>query len=65
MAYGTNERQMHSNFWWKKFEGHRPHGNSRHTWEDNITVDLKQVWRMWPGFIWLRIETNDGLSLTR
>jgi hypothetical protein len=28
-------------------------------------VDLKQVWRMWPGFIWLRIETNDGLSLTR
>jgi hypothetical protein len=28
-------------------------------WEDNILMDLRgKVWRVWTGFIWLRIGTN-------
>jgi hypothetical protein len=34
----------------------RPLGKLRHTWEI-IKVDLK----VWTGFIWLGLETRDGL----
>jgi len=32
-------------------------------WEDNnIKMDLQEVeWRVWTGFIWLRIRTGGGL----
>jgi hypothetical protein len=26
--------------------------------EDNIETDLKQYWRVWSGFVWLRIDAN-------
>jgi hypothetical protein len=43
-------------------EGRRPLGRSRHRWEDNIKMDLKE-WdgEAWTGLIWLRIGTGGGL----
>jgi hypothetical protein len=36
-----------------KPEGKRPHGRSRHRWEDNIKMDLrKTVGKMWTECIW-------------
>jgi hypothetical protein len=34
-------------------------GRSKRRWEDNIRMGLKETG--WEGFIWLRIETSDGL----
>jgi hypothetical protein len=34
----------------------------RRMWEDNIKTDLREIeWKVWTGFIWLRIVTNGGL----
>jgi len=30
-------------FWWRKPEGKRPLGRPRHSWEDNIKMDLQDV----------------------
>jgi hypothetical protein len=36
-------------------------GGPRHGWED-IKIDLRETgWRVWTGFIWLRIETSGRL----
>jgi hypothetical protein len=44
-----------------KPEGTRRLGIPRRTWGDNIKKDLKEVgWRVWIGFIWLRIRTGGG-----
>ena len=41
-----------------KSEGTRPLGRSKHRWENNIKMDLKERFgRAWPGLIWLRIRT--------
>jgi len=37
-----------------KSEGIRPHGRSKHRWDDNIKMGLKG--RAWPELIWLRIR---------
>jgi hypothetical protein len=43
-------------------EGRRPLGRPRHSWEDNIKMDLQEVgWGAWTGLIWLRIGTGGGL----
>jgi hypothetical protein len=45
----------------RKLEGNSPRGRPRCRWEDNIKMDLKEVgWRVWTGFIWLRIGTIGG-----
>jgi hypothetical protein len=45
-----------------KPEGKRPLGRSRHRWADNIKIDLREIgFRMWIGFIWIRIGTDDVL----
>jgi hypothetical protein len=36
-------------------------GRSRHGWEKNINVCLKEVWSAWTEFIWLRILNSDSL----
>jgi len=49
-----------------KLEGKKPHGRSKHRWEDNIKIHLKkQDIRMWTGLIWLRTTSNIGLLWTR
>jgi hypothetical protein len=37
-------------------EGKRPLGRARHSWTDNIIVDLEEI--EWEGFIRLRIWTS-------
>jgi hypothetical protein len=45
-----------------KPEGKGPLGKSGHSWECNITVDLKkQNGRAETGFTWLKIGTNCGI----
>ena len=45
-----------------KSEGKRPLGRPKHRWEDDIKVDLQEVWcGAWTGLIWLRIGTGGGL----
>ena len=45
-----------------KPEGKRPFRRPRHSWEDNIKMDLKEVgWVAWTGLIWLRIGAGGGL----
>jgi hypothetical protein len=40
----------------EKHEGKIPLTRPRHRWDDNIRMDLrKQGWRVWTGFIWLRM----------
>jgi hypothetical protein len=37
-------------------------GRPRRRWEDNIGMDLEEIkWKVWTGFIWLRIWTNGGI----
>jgi hypothetical protein len=45
-----------------KPEGKRPVGRPRRRWEDNINVDLRDIYNgvVWTGFIWLRIGANEG-----
>jgi hypothetical protein len=36
-------------------------GIARCKWEDNIKMDLTDIWwRVWTGVIWLRIATSGG-----
>jgi len=49
-------------FWQKKkkFERKRPLRRTRHSWENNIKIDLTKTGHisMWTGFIWLRIGSS-------
>jgi hypothetical protein len=46
-----------------KPEGKRPLGRPRHSWEDNIKMDLQELGcGAWTGLIWLRMGTG-GLLL--
>jgi hypothetical protein len=43
-------------------EGRRPLERPRRRWDDNITMDLRDVgWGAWTGSIWNRIGTGGGL----
>jgi hypothetical protein len=42
-----------------KPDGKRPLGRPKHSWEDNIKMDLQEVGcKIWTGLSWLRIETG-------
>jgi hypothetical protein len=41
-----------------KAEWKRPLGKPRRRWKDNVRMDLKKIWWMWTGFIWLTIGTS-------
>ena len=44
-----------------KPEGKSPLGRPRHTWEDNIKMDLQEVWEVvGTGWSWLRIGRGGG-----
>jgi len=44
-----------------KPERKRPLGRLRHRWEDNIKMDLQEVWcGVWTRSRWLRIGTGGG-----
>jgi hypothetical protein len=43
-------------------ERRRPLGRPRRRWEDNIKMDVREIWfGVWIGLIWLRIGTGGGL----
>jgi hypothetical protein len=45
-----------------KPEGKRPLERPRRRWEDGIRVDLREIgWRVWSGFVWLRMGTVGGM----
>jgi hypothetical protein len=45
-----------------KIEGKRPPGKPRRRWEEEITINLREIgWEVWSGFSWLRIGTIGGL----
>jgi hypothetical protein len=45
-----------------KPEGKRLLGRPRRRWEDGIRMDLGEIgWRIWNGYIWLRIGAFGGL----
>jgi hypothetical protein len=49
------------NFLVRKLEGKRPLGETRRKWAVSIRMDLTETgWKLWTGFIWLRIGTSGG-----
>jgi hypothetical protein len=45
-----------------KLEGKRPLGRPRRRWEDNIIMDLREMYGVvWNRLIWLRMGTSGGL----
>jgi hypothetical protein len=43
----------------RKPKGKRPLGRHKHRWEDLI-MDLRETeWKVWTGFMWLRVESSD------
>jgi len=57
-------QEMHKIFWLEDLK--RTLGRSRHRWEDNIIMNLREI--RWEGVDWmhlLRIMTVDGLLWTR
>jgi hypothetical protein len=45
-----------------KSEGKGPHGRPRRIWEDNIKMDIQEIWcKEWTGSSWLRIGTGSGI----
>jgi hypothetical protein len=45
----------------RKFEGKRPLGRPRHSYEYNIKMDLKYGVRTWAEFIWHRLQSRGRL----
>jgi hypothetical protein len=44
-----------------KPEARKPLGRPRRRWEDNVSMDLREIgWEVWTGFMWLRIGTSGG-----
>jgi hypothetical protein len=42
-----------------KSKGKKPPRRTRHRWEDNIRLYLREIgWEVWTGCMWLRIWTN-------
>jgi hypothetical protein len=42
-----------------KPEGKRPVGRYRRRWEDTIRIYLRKIgWKVWTGFVWLRIGAS-------
>lgn len=36
-------------------------GRLSHTWENNVKMHLKYVWRVWTGLIWLKVGSSGSL----
>jgi hypothetical protein len=43
-----------------KSKWRRPLRRTRRRWEGNIKINLKEIGKVWIGFIWLRIESVPG-----
>jgi fatty-acid desaturase len=41
-----------------KLERKRPLGRSRHRWEDDIRMDVREIW--WEGVDWMLLTQNRG-----
>jgi hypothetical protein len=40
----------------RKPEGKRPHGRPRRRWEDNIIMDLREIW--WKAVDWMQLAQD-------
>jgi hypothetical protein len=52
---------VHTTFLLGGLKGERPLGRPRRRWEDNINMDLGEIWFWGCGLIWLRTGTDDEL----
>jgi hypothetical protein len=46
---------MHTKFWSENLKDKRPLGRPRRRWEDNIRMDLKEIWE---GVDWLHLAQD-------
>jgi hypothetical protein len=44
---------MYTIFWLENLKGREQLGRPRHTWEDNIRVDLRKI--VWEGMDWIHL----------
>jgi hypothetical protein len=52
--------ELRAEFWWRNLKG--PYGRNRHRWDNNIKMYIQETGLdTRPGWIWLMIETSDGL----
>jgi hypothetical protein len=59
---GSNK---YTKLWSGNLEQKRPCGRPRSRWV-NIRMDFREIgWKLWNGFIWLRIRTSGGISQTQ
>ena len=59
---GMKGGEVHTGFWWGKYEGKRPLGRLSRRGEDNIKMDLQEVeWGTWTVLIWILIGTGGVL----
>jgi len=55
---GEKNAKMHRGFLVQQPEGNRPLWRSRHRWQGNIKMDLKQNGRVWTGLMLLGSTQN-------
>jgi hypothetical protein len=42
-AAHVGEKKIRTKFWWEALKEEDPVGGSRHSWKDNIKMDLKKI----------------------
>jgi hypothetical protein len=47
---------MHTKFWLESLKKKRPLRRYRHSWEDNIKIDLRKIG--WEGVDWIHLAQN-------
>jgi hypothetical protein len=52
-------KNMHTKFWWEAVKEKDPIGGSKHRWEDNIKIDLKEIG--WQDVDWIYLVQNRDL----
>jgi hypothetical protein len=62
MWHAWERRDRHKGFWWDTQKEGDLSGRSIHRWEDDIKWIIKK-WdgRVWPNFVWLRMEATGRL----
>jgi hypothetical protein len=55
MGHAPCMGEMHTKFWSENLKG-RDSGRPRHRWEDNIKMDVREIW--WEGVDWIHLAQD-------